>query len=64
MLEDKLQWLTNQGQYLEEIDKKIEDYQKLLDGLDSEIQGINPFDKDYDTVDKKLTVSEQTSELA
>ncbi|ODN01313.1 Nesprin-1 [Orchesella cincta] len=54
LLEDKLQWLTNQGQYLQEIDSKIEEYQALLNGVDTQIRSIDSFDRDYDKVDKKL----------
>lgn len=54
LLEDKLKWLTNQGQYLEEIDHKIEDYQKLLDSTDQQIQSINPYDRDHSEVDRLI----------
>lgn len=57
LLEDKLHWLTNQGQYLAEIDRNIENYQKALRAADAQIQTIGLFDKDHLAVDAKISVS-------
>jgi len=57
LLEEKLEWLNNQGQFLAEIDQKIDGFTTQLQTLDSKIFAINPYDSEVVAMNKKLEVA-------